>query len=292
MTAPILYSKNRRHMMRAFVLVVCLSVTCPSVAQVSKTPQAQTQIPTEPAKSPSTTSYQSTDEFAKSFDGFLRSDAYSDKTELGYWKSKKEQPKKASEEPADLSWLGKLFGWMEYLEGFASALSMLLKVLLIGLLLLAVWWIVRRYEAFGVIMERFGVSKKAAVSTYTRTYRSLAPLPDDAELLQLIDSLIKKGEYLQALSCLYRGSLRQLSLRHELPITDSQTEAQCQALLAKARTHTKGEQVFFDELVLLWQKTAYGRMIVKEPSQVAHLFGQYKTLYVGHYVTSGAAREA
>lgn len=251
--------------------------TKPPVAQASVA-QSLTPAPSHPMPSPTAMALSDTSEFNQAFNDFLLSDAYSHKTTEGYWKRKAE-PEPAKEPDLEwLKWLEPILKWIDSLNGIVEGLSLLLKILLVLFLLAVIWWLYRRREVFVALAQKF-TGSKTTITQKLHTYRPTEHLPDNAKLIALIDTLIKQGDYLKALSLLYRGSLRQLRLVHELPITDSQTEAQCQALLAKARHRTQAEVAFFDELVRLWQLSAYGRRVPSEPSTITTLFLTWQSLY-------------
>lgn len=261
------------------------STPSPAHALNQNSAQNSIQNPTEPT--PPTPSQnaplQDTQDFNQKFSDFLLSDTYSHKSTEGFWQPKhKKEPESVDYEKVGkwLEWLEPFFRWLGKLDGVVEGLSFVLKVLLVSALLAVIWWLYRHRDVFVAVAQKLS-SHKATISTKQHTYRPSEKLPDPDELIVLIGQFIQQGEYLKALSLLYRGSLRQLELVHELPITDSQTEAQCQALLRTARHRTQAEVQFFDELVAVWQLSAYGRRVPKEPSVVIRLFDAWQTLYVG-----------
>lgn len=244
-------------------------------APTVQAPIAQTQITQPPITQ--TQPLADTAEFNREFNEFLLSDRYSRQSTESYWHKKNEAPE--PKDPPDLSWLEWLDDLADGLDGIVEGLSFLLKLILVGLLLLVVWWLFRHRKVFVALAQKFTKPKRTTISPQTRHYRPSETLPDDDELARLIEQFIGQGEYQKALSLLYRGSLRALSLVHELPITDSQTERQCQELLAHARTRTPDEVRFFDGLVQAWQHSAYGR-IMPSDGEVRTLFGVWRTLYL------------
>lgn len=230
---------------------------------------------------------QDTQDFNQQFNDFLLSDTYSHKNTEGFWRAKHQ---KESKEPRSvdyekvgrwLEWLEPFFKWLGKLDGAVEGLSFLLKIVLVSALLGVIFWLFSHFGDVVVAVAQKLSSRRATINAKRHAYRPSEKLPDIDELMELIGQFIRQGEYLKALSLLYRGSLRQLELVHDLPITDSQTEAQCQALLATARHRSQAEVAFFDELVAVWQLSAYGRRVPKEPSVVERLFGVWQTLYVG-----------
>lgn len=263
------------------VLLMGSALTMPSEATQTPTTQPLVIQPANPHPSPAlptATALSDTTEFNQAFNDFLLSDAYSHKATEGYWKQKA-KPKPAQEPNLEwLRWLEPILKWMDNLDSIAEGLSFFLKTLLVLFLLAVIWWLYRRREVFVALAQKF-TGSKTTIAQKLHAYRPSEHLPDNTKLIALIDQLIKQGDYLKALSLLYRGSLRQLRLVHELPITDSQTEAQCQALLTKAHHRTQAEVAFFDELVHLWQLSAYGRRVPSKPDTIAALFLTWQSLY-------------
>lgn len=227
---------------------------------------------------------QDTQDFNQQFNDFLLSDTYSHKNTEGFWRAKHQKESRSVDYEKVgrwLEWLEPFFKWLGKLDGAVEGLSFLLKILLVSALLGVIFWLFSHFGDVVVAVAQKLSSRRATINAKRHAYRPSEKLPDIDELMELIGQFIRQGEYLKALSLLYRGSLRQLELVHDLPITDSQTEAQCQALLATARHRTQAEVAFFDELVAVWQLSAYGRRVPKEPSVVERLFGVWQTLYVG-----------
>lgn len=200
------------------------------------------------------------DAFKADFETLLRSSAYSDSYTSEHWvkKQQKETPEQQPPKPLDESWVTFFERLAEILYDIASVIGVVGKVLLVSLLLVFMAWLYRHRGAFGQVALRFGKNTAETQRLLSKTDFS-ENLPDDDTISKEVARLFEQGAYVAGLSLLYRGSLRRLSLAHHLPIKRSQTEAQCQALLKQAAHLEKKEQAFFDELVFLWQATAYGK---------------------------------
>ncbi|MDO4426641.1 MAG: hypothetical protein Q4B88_00785 [Moraxella sp.] len=242
---------------RVLVVVLGLGVSCPSVTYATQTMQSESLalVVLDSADDPAA--------FKAEFEALLRSPAYSDSYTSEHWvKKRSEETPDRPLEPLDESWAAFFRRVVDILHNIASVIGVVGKVLLVLLLLAFMAWLYRHRGAFGQILPKFN---KKSLTTYQVSPEAdtLADLPDDDAISAAVAELFGRGAYVAGLSLLYRGSLRRLSLTHQLPIKKSQTEAQCQALLKKAAQLEKNEQAFFDELVFLWQATAYGKQSPK-----------------------------
>lgn len=288
-----------------YCLVACLSTSCllispPSMANhLTPVPPTQTAVPpAQPShqegisqnginlnNSPSsTTSHtpnnstaQTPEQFANQFNELLLSDEYSDRQSQTRWELKepKEIELDADYEPND--------DWLDFLDGMGQMVGVFGKVVLLLLLALVVWWIVKNHEAIAsFIGKRLPSHRTSVTPEFEKLQKQIfEDLPEHEQLANYIADLLKQGEYLPALSLLYQGSLRVMSLNYRLMIGRSQTEEQCQALL-KASVHAPMPvRAFFEELVAIWQEAAYGERLPSHPSErIGALLDKWRTLFV------------
>ncbi|MDO4250580.1 MAG: hypothetical protein Q4C68_03630 [Moraxella sp.] len=198
-------------------------------------------------------------EFNQDFQQLLHSESYSITSERSEWV----QPTSPSTNAQTNSW------WMDwflrlytYLSKVSPILGVVLKVVLLLLLLAVILWMMKYRHYVIEMVSRLQAKKSTPMPVFINsTTPTFAKLPSHESLAGVIEALLDKGAYLQALSLLYQGSLRAMKVQHHLPINQSETEAQCQWLLKNAKHHTKAELAFFDALVQLWQQAAYGKRL-------------------------------
>lgn len=213
-----------------------------------------------------------TEDFDQKFNEFLQSDAYSKKVRQGYWKQNKSDDVKTSK------WVDRLVAFGEFFSGISRGVAVFLKVVLIGLLLWACVWLYKRRQFW---LERLPSwqAKTARVTSYRDVRPFAMPLPDDDKLAIMMEQCIDRGAYREALSLLYRASLHKIELAYDVGIAESQTEGQCQALLATT-TAKMVERAFFARVVELWQASAYGDR-PSEPAVLRQLLQDWQRLYRG-----------
>lgn len=221
---------------------------------------------------------QLTNNFRQNFDKQLTSDEYSTKKEIRQWIKQEKIP-----EPDIKPDFG-FFDWLNNLSdlfsNFAKLISFLLKAALMIGLILFFWWLYKRRGVFtDWANDKFG-NRSAQLASTRQKRQKTEPLAEDDVLVGQIKQALEKGDYLLAVSLLYRSSLRAMSIGHELTVKKSDTENKCRALLAGARTHYAGELPFFDKLVITWQQLAYG---VDTPTNIQtiseQLFVDWKRIY-------------
>lgn len=95
-------------------------------------------------------------------------------------------------------------------------------------------------------------------------------LPDD--IVAAARAAWAAGDFKEALSLLYRGSLSWLVTRRQVPITDSDTEEDC--LVQVLKTGEKTEAAYFRQLTGAWVQAAYALMPVSD-SEMSTLCDQW-----------------
>lgn len=110
-------------------------------------------------------------------------------------------------------------------------------------------------------------------------------LPAHQQLVAAVEQALAAQDWLQALSLLYRGTLREVIHIHDLPITRATTEQQCEWLLAQAKHRQADEASYFKALVSLWSQVAYGKLQVSTEAapafrqQIIELLNTWQRLY-------------
>lgn len=186
----------------------------------------------------------------------LKSEEYSDTTTRRYWQKK--NPSTPSQSQIDWSkyeWLGKL---ADVLERLGHSIGVFGKVVLVLLLIAFFVWLYRYKDSIVQILSKPRPPKSAKITPNFIPTSDMDNLPEHDKIAQLANKLISQGDYVGALSLLYRGSLRVMSVRHHLVIGRGRTEEECHWLLSLAKTAKPNEKQFFEMLVPLWQKSAYG----------------------------------
>lgn len=183
-------------------------------------------------------------------------------------------------------WLGDLFGKAD-LEGASRGVGMIGKSIALLFLALLMWWLYRTKEVWLSWFSAFKMPlRQHTAPTPAPVWRERevdwVDLPEADKFADFIKSLLAKGLWLPALSALYRGTLRELGVRHQLAIDHHQTENECLWLLAQSRAGTD-ERVYFEKLVNLWRVCAYGQESPKEMHQadIKELLVLWMSLYGG-----------
>lgn len=214
----------------------------------------------------------------------LVGDGYSDTTTHSEWK-RKVQPLPQSTSQRDWS---KYFGWLDGLQGMSQSLGVMGKTILV-LLLLACFvlffvYLYRYKDKIASVLAKPMKPKSATITSNFRPDDGIDDLPDHDDIAGLARGLIEQGNYVEALSLLYRGSLRMMSLRHQFVIGRGRTEEECEWLLELAKTAKPNEKRFFEMLVALWQKSAYGSKSAKSSvrrDEVVALLDTWQTVWGG-----------
>lgn len=263
------------------VLVLSLAWGQSTLAQyddgVTPSPQSATANPTT---NPS-------EQVKVELEQIVMADDYSKVETVSHWErnSVPEERQPSAFEKWLEKWLGDAFGEVD-LNGVSQGVGLLGKTIALLFLALLVWWLYRTKEVW--------LSWFSAFKPPTRPHADPTPapiwrerevdwvnLPVAHELADFIKSLLAKGLWLPALSALYRGTLRELGVRHQLPIAHHQTENECLWLLAQSPAGTQ-ERAYFEKLVNLWRVYAYGQQAPKEAHQAdinelltlwTHLYG-------------------
>ena len=239
-----------------------------SEAYASENPPATTVIaisaPVSPPVTPNSVTAQTRDQIAK----IVFDDNFSKKTQSKVWKEKHPKQKPTP------SWLQK---WLENFfknkptssssnaSDTASLMGLIAKILALLALLAAMVWIAKNAQTwlawFSWIKTRRANSRPdpKIASHYRQAFAPLwQGLPDKSTLSQFVKVTATQGDWLLALSTLYRGTLREIVDIYDLPITRATTEHQNAWLLQK-RTAQPAETAFFQELIALWSNVAYGQ---------------------------------
>lgn len=227
--------------------------------------------------------------FKDDLNATLLSDEYSQMHTYSKWVSK-EKPTNDDSYDYEPSWLENILRFLDNLFGnldeLGGLLSLLLKLALIGLLLWFFYWVYkRRAIIFDWVLTKLP-NRQTHAQLVAKSKNRQTPLADDDILANEIKNALAQKNYVLALSLLYRSSLRAMQLDHNLPITKSDTEARCQALLASAKQTHKDELPYFDRLVWLWQRCAYGSLVDDKTDTVGDeanlLFADWQRIYQMH----------
>lgn len=239
--------------LRAVVLMMVVLVSVPANAGQTLDPQARFE----------------------SFQETLASDAYSDTKTHTEWKAKNPKPKNDSDNFE--RWLR----FFEFLESISRPLGLFAKVVLVALLIGFFVWLYRKKDSIARVFAKSIVSKPAKITPNFHPDVWLDDLPDKDEVAHRVKACIERGDFLGALSLLYKDSLRSMSSRHQMNIGRGRTEEECQWLLAVAKTAQRDERTFFEQLVKAWQKTAYGKNTTSSVGRddVVALFKAWQTVW-------------
>jgi len=193
-------------------------------------------------------------------------------------KKKEKEPRKASEWPKWLSWIGDLFGWI------AETSQMLFWLLIAALAAFLTVFLVR---LFATRVHKGNVKRFVAPTHVQDLDIRPESLPDDigAAARQLWD----RGDTRAALALLYRGLLSRLAHVYEVPIRDSSTEGDC--LLLAGRVLAAHRTEYATQLVRTWQRAIYGGLSV-ETAVVHELCDAFDTHLEKPVITTAPRREA
>lgn len=204
--------------------------------------------------------YQTPQSYKNTTDQILTSDKYSEIYEEKGWQRVTPKADSYTEDTneSDDSWFKKL---TDFLSDFSVNLGIFGKILALGVLAVIVYLLVKNSDKLNFILDKLP-KKRHSVTHIDLTHQKpvFYDLPEHDSIGDVVQALIDQGQYLQALSMLYRGTLRALNMQYDLDIDASHTEAVCQKLLRIATTST-AERRFFDELVDVWQMAAYGKYL-------------------------------
>lgn len=243
--------------------VVVDSAVSATVAPISAVAPSTTPDPATLENSKATT--QTREQMAK----IIFDDDFSKKTQNKVWKEKNTAPR-------EKSWLEK---WLENrlknrdssshssdnAQETASLIGLIAKVIALSALMAGIFWIVKNADTWlawfqGSKSRRRQSLPNADVASHYR--QAFAPiwqgLPEKSRLTELVKEAVAKGDWLLALSTLYRGTLREIVDIYDLPITRATTERQGEWLLQKQNVQPQETQ-FFQQLIDMWAKVAYGQ---------------------------------
>lgn len=199
---------------------------------------------------------------SRRLDAMLTAPDYSDAKEEKRWQAK--NPKPEPEVPdIDVDWLVSL---VDFFRTIGKNIGVVAKILAVGFLLAMAWLAYRTRKIwlrwFSNVMLRSTSTQAVVKQTVIAPDIPLwAHLPKKDKFTAHLHVLLAQGQWLQVLSLLYQGTLREISQRHTLPINQGDTEDSCVWLLAHAKSANPKEQAYFGELVSLWRASAYGQKI-------------------------------
>lgn len=169
-------------------------------------------------------------------------------------------------------------GAKDGLEGFATLLKFAL--IFIGLFILYLI-IINREKFLGFMQGKATVDPDARPTVMFGLAVTKDSLP--ADIAGEARLLLRRGEILQALSLLYRGSLAVLINDHHVVIKESYTEGDC--LNASQSSLGKDGHHYFKQLTTTWQSLVYAH---KEPptANVETLIEQWRHAFAIHRVSA------
>ncbi len=270
-----------RHHTLTFMLVVCLcGQVCggaiANTGEVGKTGEAL-RVPSDDAQNGLQNTHQGSpannpsETIKQELDSIVTSEDYSQTTTNTHWqKNKTAQYYEESDSNQSLGkWLESLFGDVNMMA-ISQGLGLIGKSLAILFLLGLLWWLYKTRATWMPWFATFSSSRHAKtpiVSTpiWQAEEGVWTDLPEAAKLAEFLKSLLAQGLWLPALSALYRGTLKEMGVRHQLPIDRHQTEEECAWLLHQSQAGTS-ERAYFEALITLWRASAYGQ---KTPQGVA-----------------------
>lgn len=260
--------------MKAPVLSVVLSVI------LLGTPVFASQVPSQ------------TDTFKVQVDELLKSDQYSEVQETQRWvKDKEILPELETDTDIETDWLDDL---LEVFASFSLGLGRVGKLILLLLLAIFVVWLIVKYQDRLVLLVGKARPKRTKIGLKDLILETevFEGVPEQDELYEVAKALFERGQFVPCLSLLYRGTLRLHNVAYDLPITKSQTEHQCQTLLAKTRQASVDEKRFFDELINIWQVLAYGKGVADGFKENIHkLLNKFNQLYPANFVGQASLLE-
>lgn len=207
------------------------------------------------------------DKVKQELSGIITSESYSQTTTQSRWERNK--PKQSKEPSKFGEWLGKwfekIFGDVN-MTGVSQGMGVIGKGMALLFLLGLAWWLHKTRQTWLVWLQSFkrpNLSKNSPVApapVWRPDEMTWTDLPEGSKLVAFLKSLLSQGLWLPALSALYRGTLREMGVRHHLPIDRHQTEDECAWLLAQSEAGSH-EREYFERLIKLWRASAYGQKI-------------------------------
>lgn len=143
-----------------------------------------------------------------------------------------------------------------HLEAVAAVSQMLFWLLVAGLVAWLIYYLVNNRHLFLVRGARKAEVAPPTVIMGMNITR--ASLPDD--IVAAARAAWAAGDFKEALSLLYRGSLSWLVTRRRVPISDSDTEEECLAQVILAGPQTEAD--YFRQLTGAWVQAAYALLPV------------------------------
>jgi hypothetical protein len=141
-------------------------------------------------------------------------------------------------------------------DGFSMVAQLVFWTLVLGLVALLILYLVKNRHLF--ISRGVGKALVQAPKVLMGMNITRASLPDD--IVAAARAAWAAGDFKEALSLLYRGSLSWLVNRRRVPISDSDTEEDC--LLKVLQAGEKTEADYFRQLTGAWVQVAYAVMPV------------------------------
>ena len=141
------------------------------------------------------------------------------------------------------------------------ALAMFLRTLFWTLLIAVILWLVIKIVLSDYIRQAFARKSKKEVAVQQRfpNLKRKLILPDD--VVSAASDAWRDGQFRNAMSLLYRGSLYTLITTHKCDINPSDTEASC---MRAVRQTAPALSEAFDHIASSWQQLAYARLPVSE----------------------------
>lgn len=232
----------------------------------SHNPKSAIQTSDQPHKSSPDDANHPRGDVKQELDAIVMSDSYSQTTTISSWQRNESDDNQEQNRVSRWigEWLESIFGDVD-MTGVSHGLGVIGKGVALLFLLGLGWWLYKTRQTW---MAWFAV-----LSSPTSTKDDTIPkpiwqadegvwtdLPQSAKLEAFLKSLLGQGLWLPALSALYRGTLKEVSMRHHLPIDHHQTEDECVWLLHQSSAGSS-ERDYFERLVHLWRASAYGQKI-------------------------------
>ncbi len=138
---------------------------------------------------------------------------------------------------------------------FAKSLAQWLEIALWITVIIFIGFIIYRYQ----LVSKVIVSKPPPVLGHIAAEKALLLMPEKLpeNFTQYAWALWQTDKQLEALSLLYRGSLRALATEQSLKIDESMTEREC----LRQVQHTQLPKVIahFSQIMQMWQRAAYAQ---------------------------------
>lgn len=267
----------------SLIFIMLSSVGYPAAADISINPtqvvHADSQGVNSPASSmPSeilTTAQQTRQELVT----VITDEDYASSKSVKRW----QRIDKHSEDSMDLSWLAKLlrylFGDDKEVQSTIDLIALLVKWLLIGALIAFILWILSRagYLAGWINRVKIRQSHYSRIESYSDMPlpQHWETLPEHDQIPSVVLALLGNHQLTEALSVMYRGSLRWLVHSQNLMILPATTEGQCLAQIEQLEqwgnfngaNSTQAPQTYsyISQIIALWIRAAYDTQFAIHP---------------------------